>query len=521
MAGLGTTYYRNYSSTDNTSMVFTIKNNYDFIAKTIDEVGWSAPEGYRFKEWNVNRDGSGYSFQPGDECNNEIIFAIWEEISQSVEYLTTDQSLTAVADAIRAKGGTSAPLVYPTGFVSAIQAIPTGGGSGGGSSTDDVVFYDYDGSVVASYSASDFANLSAMPENPTHTGLTSQGWNWSLANAKAYVAKYGKLNIGQMYITDDGKTRVYIHLEEGRTSPMLGVCPNGTVDVDWGDGSTHDTLTGTSTTTPNWTPIHHYASPGDYVIKLTVTGSIGFYGTGNALQASGLLRYSESSDTRNYVYRNAITKVEIGSGVSDLMNFTFNYCYSLSSVTIPDSVTSIGYFAFNFCHSLSSVTVPYGVTSIKYDVFYKCYSLSSITIPDSVTSIGYDTFRDCSSLSSVTIPDSVRSIANNMFSGCYSLSSVTIQDSVTSIGNSAFANCYSLSSVTVPDSVTSIGANAFNYCYGINEYHFLKTTPPTLANTNVFANISADCIIYVPAASLDAYKTATNWSTYASYMQGE
>lgn len=42
------------------------------------------------------------------------------------EYLTNTADLTAVADAIRAKGGTSAPLVYPAGFVSAIQTIQTG-----------------------------------------------------------------------------------------------------------------------------------------------------------------------------------------------------------------------------------------------------------------------------------------------------------------------------------------------------------------------------------------------------------
>ena len=46
------------------------------------------------------------------------------------DYLTTDTELTSVANAIRTKGGTSAQLVYPTGFVSAIEAIPTGGGGG-------------------------------------------------------------------------------------------------------------------------------------------------------------------------------------------------------------------------------------------------------------------------------------------------------------------------------------------------------------------------------------------------------
>lgn len=42
------------------------------------------------------------------------------------EYLTNTADLTAVANAIRAKGGTSEQLAYPGGFVSAIQAIQTG-----------------------------------------------------------------------------------------------------------------------------------------------------------------------------------------------------------------------------------------------------------------------------------------------------------------------------------------------------------------------------------------------------------
>ena len=151
-----------------------------------------------------------------------------------------------------------------------------------------------------------------------------------------------------MYITDDGKTRVYIHLEQGRTSPVLGCCPNGTVDVDWGDGTAHDTLTGTSTDTVQWTPNHVYAAPGDYVIKLTVTGSMGFYGNSSSHQYSGLLRYTSSGDSRNYAYRNAIQMVEIGSGVTSIGDYAFSYCYNLASVTIPDSVTSIGVYAF-FC----------------------------------------------------------------------------------------------------------------------------------------------------------------------------
>lgn len=49
----------------------------------------------------------------------------WRQLLMA-EFLTFDTDLTAVANAIRAKGGTSAQLIYPSGFVSAIQAIQTG-----------------------------------------------------------------------------------------------------------------------------------------------------------------------------------------------------------------------------------------------------------------------------------------------------------------------------------------------------------------------------------------------------------
>ena len=97
-------------------------------------------------------------------------------------------------------------------------------------------FLDYDGTVVETYTAKEFATLTELPANPTHEGLTSQGWNWSLADAKTYVADNGVLDIGQMYVTSDGKTRLYISLPEGRTSPILQLYlnANSELDIDWG-----------------------------------------------------------------------------------------------------------------------------------------------------------------------------------------------------------------------------------------------------------------------------------------------
>lgn len=63
------------------------------------------------------------------------------------EYLTNTADLTKVASAIRAKGGTYDPLVYPDGFVTAINAIETGGGGG----SDELVNSLIDRTISGAY----------------------------------------------------------------------------------------------------------------------------------------------------------------------------------------------------------------------------------------------------------------------------------------------------------------------------------------------------------------------------------
>lgn len=247
--------------------------------------------------------------------------------------------------------------------------VPTGGGTTA-VSPKDINFYDYDGTCVAAWSLAELAGKTALPDYPTHDGLTCQGWNWTLADLKAENAK---MNVGAMYITSDGKTRIYITLQEGRKSPMLGICPKGTVTVDWGDGTTPNTLTGTSVTTVKWTPTHNYAAPGDYVITLTVNGTLGFDG---AYGGGKLLCYSSSSDNRNKAYLNAIQRVFLGSGVTSIRDYAFQYCASLAQITLPSGVTSIGDCAFQYCYSLAQITLPSGVTSINADAFYNCYGMA-------------------------------------------------------------------------------------------------------------------------------------------------
>lgn len=285
-----------------------------------------------------------------------------------------------IAEAITAKGGTVASGDGLEEFAADIATIPSGGGSG--VSKKDVNFHDYDGTVVASYTASEFAELTEMPANPTHEGLTAQGWNWSLADAKTYVATYSKLNIGQMYITSDGKTRLYIELTEGRLQPYLKLYlnANSELDIDWGDGSVHSTFTNTGSSSAYKNEMHTYASAGSYIITITVVrGGFNFQSSSSSL--STLLTNNKASPSSPDVgYLNSLKKVEIGSGVTSIGTYAFAFCYSLISITIPSSVTSIGNYAFALCYSFISITIPGSVTSIGSKTFQNCYSLATITI---------------------------------------------------------------------------------------------------------------------------------------------
>ena len=364
------------------------------------------------------------------------------------------------------KGGTLPATQNSANLATAIDSIPQGGADEP-VEEKDVNFYDYDGRRVSSYTKSEFANLSALPSNPSHSGLTAQGWNWSLSDAKTYVAQYGKLNIGQMYVTNDGKTRIYIHLEEGRLEPYLGFAVNGSVTVDWGDGNTQ-TVSGTSTSTIIYTQ-HIYSSVGDYVIKLSSSSKI--YLLGNVYKC-GIITKNSSVIAENAVYGSALIKIEIGSNVA-IGGQAFTSCYSLSSITIPNNITSLGIYAFNGCCSLSNIILPSSLTSLE----------------------------------------------SNLFNGCYSLKNISIPNSITNIKGSCFYNCYSLSNLSISNKVTSITANAFNSCRGIKYYDFsTHTSVPSLANTSAFSNIPSDCKIIVPDNLYDTWIAATNWSTYASYI---
>jgi hypothetical protein len=203
-------------------------------------------------------------------------------------------------------------------------------------------------------------------------------------------------------------------------------------------------------------------------------------------------------------------------------------------VTIGSSVTTIGESTFAGCSGLTSITIPNSVTSIGERIFYKCTGLTSIVVESGNTK--YDSRDNCNAIietatntlittcTSSVIPSTVTIIGNSAFFGRTDLTSFIIPNSVTYIKDNAFSNCTNLVSITIPDSVTRIGytgnSDVFSNCNALASFTCLGTTPPYLANYQYpLRGVPADCPIYVPAASVDAYKAASGWSGRAAYIQ--
>ena len=251
--------------------------------------------------------------------------------------------------------------------------------------------------------------------------------------------------------------------------------------------------------------------------SVTSIGESAFY---NCSSLTSVTIGNSVTEIGQYAFQNctSLTSVTIPDSVTKIGSYAFYYCTSLTSVTIGDRVTEIGKCAFHSCTSLTSVTIGKRVTSIGYQAFYYCTSLASVTIPDSVTEIGYLAFNGCTSLTGITIGNSVTEIGSSAFDGCTSLTSVTIPDSVTEIGVSAFNYCTSLTSVTIGDSVTEIGYGAFSDCASLKEVYCKPTMPPS-GGSRMFNWNASGRKIYVPRASVDAYKAASGWSDYKSYIE--
>ena len=274
-----------------------------------------------------------------------------------------------------------------------------------------------------------------------------------------------------------------------------------------------------------------------------------------------------------------LTEVDMPDSLEFIGINAFYGCTGLTNIDFPSTLTTISDAAFAGCTGLTEVVLPESLQTLGGNVFMDCPELTSLFIPANVTSIGgsllardtkvnsivvdprntkYDSRDNCNAIIDTrynrliegcnysTVPEGVRHIDSGAFAYCDKISDMELPSSLYTIGYGAFRGCSSLTSIHVPEGVAQINAEVFRDC------SILKTVSlPSTLNESGLDHIGTYCFfgcdslrdvicyavkppqigpfsygcfetstlqngtLYVPAGSIDSYKTANIWRGFS------
>lgn len=488
-------YYRNYNDQDTKFMnLGTSYSNGKFVGTNDYYVSQWVRNGQLLDNWNTSRDGTGTAYYPSELYPSGVttVYAIWRDIR---DYTTNDTELKSIADAIRDKGSTYLPLVYPSGFVSAIEDLPDINNWRKVVSRTVSAFSD---NMISKIGSCAFYYCMSLKE----VNLP----NCSVVSASAFQActilrsvnlpicsEVGNTAFSGCYALDKLDSSNFPNLQKAGQYAFAD-CGASSINLPALSSIVGYTFTGCSKLSYVSLPAFSFMTVGGYVFSAC-----------SSLTEVHLDNFNVSATTAN----------NVGSGM-------FRECYKLESISLP-KLTRLAPSFFLNCSLLSNVSLP-SCSLIGTYAFYSCNKLSNISLPE-CTTIHSSAFISCRSLETIYAPKT-ETIMACAFSDCRSLKSIDFPV-VSMISSSAFLTCYELSVASLGSSLTNIGNTAFRSCYNLISVYIYGSNVPTLT-TNAAGLFYSTPIggyttstggvygsVYVPASLVDTYKTEQYWSYIA------
>lgn len=237
--------------------------------------------------------------------------------------------------------------------------------------------------------------------------------------------------------------------------------------------------------------------------KLYITDFNAFLNTNLAVDNSSSF-FSTSPGGTIYLNKEPITNLVIPSSRTEIKNYLFYNNTGLVSVSIPESVKTIGTGTFNGCSNVINWDVDFGnFTTVRDHAFRYCKNLPENLVLTNLTSIGLFSFAN-TNIKTVNLPVLPRTPDGDR-------------------NSSMFALCNDLTAITFSENLVYLGRHPFSRNANSNlVVTFPPTTPPATNSgypTEWFYNGRYGRAFYVPAESLEAYRTAPVWSNYAAIIQ--
>ena len=309
---------------------------------------------------------------------------------------------------------------------------------------------------------------------------------------------------------------------------------------------------------PNLTSIGSYALDGVKIRKLVITslvnlptqsGSLGAKSTLQEVVLSSKCTTLSANVFSGYTNLNTINldlittfnssclkstgltgTLSIPSATGTIGEYAF-YNTKITNITNLGTITQLGsdsrgaLGSFKDCTLLETATLPETLITIGQGSFWNCTKLKTINFPESITAIYWGAFDNCNNLEieSLSLPN-LTSLSAVAFQNCYKLKRVTNLGNITKLwatswSEGTFYNCTNLKVVVLPATLETLGSqySPFAGCTSLEDVVCYATIPPAVACSTIFPKNKLKGI-YVPNSSIDAYRSATNWSNYYDYI---
>lgn len=384
---------------------------------------------------------------------------------------------------------------------------------------DDVCFWDYDGTLLYSCTLEEAQTMTNLPDIPDHSGdkvpLVSQGWNYTLEEVNALNRK---ADIGAIYNPADGKTHFTLRLNSktGLTcTTQFYMYAGGTMYVDWGDSTVDTNATATSYSAYL---AHTYAEAGKYDVTVWCEGS-----TWTPYKQC-ICNEAPEAIVGTFVFGIDISCWWLQAFMQNALNGASVDCVVWPNLyeSAKDFSTSTGGIIENTPY-LKHFNVPRGVKG-SVPAMRNSGRLKRISVPETAIA-SYDYFcAGCYQMDRLCLPDGWINNFTGTTAQRFLLENYPGEEWTYHFTPNYrdLYMAYGLRKLTVCDNVATVNGSLWCQNSPLEDIYLYPITPPTLsATSNMFTKIRKNAIIHVPAASLEAYKTATNWSTWADYMVGD
>ena len=319
-------------------------------------------------------------------------------IASEISRLQTAKS--DLATSITNKGVTVPASTKLDGYAALVDQIEQGSGEtviyGGHAQSKSVGFIDCDGSVLATYSASELTDLSALPAAPAaKRGLVFEGWSKTLQEIKN--DDFDDWICARYTLSEDETlmANIYIPINScgfGITGlkSKVGASLNQAYTIDWGDGNSNSSSVTTS---------HVYASAGYYTIKMISEQGGIFYCYKNLFNKRSaqyvmslyIPANFELGNLNTTYYTNPVTDSSFGSVFNmrpdgyivvddnnassdvDLGMFANSNIFWLNTENMT-AVSGAGAFAHSSIHAISSIT------ELNGRMFFNCKYLKQLKV---------------------------------------------------------------------------------------------------------------------------------------------